>query len=85
MTDFKPLIAKAADGTDLQGTTWYQNRMEPYFYWRFFSDAIIHKIHERVLAHIKTVSENDVATELRRKNFTAGKAENSSGEQNFYE
>ncbi len=52
------LIGKAAaDGTDLQGTTWYQNRMEPYFYWRFFSDAIIHKIHERVLAHVKTVSE----------------------------
>lgn len=69
------LIGQAApEGTDLQGTTWYQNRMEPYFYWRFFSDAIIHKIHERVLAHVKTVSENDVALDLKRKNLSAGKS-----------
>lgn len=66
------LLAKRTDGgTNLEGTTWYQNHMEPYFYWRFYSDAIIHKIHQRVLAHVKTVSENDVAQELERKNFTA--------------
>jgi len=53
-------------GTALEGTTWYQNRMEPYFYWRILSDEIIHKIHERVLVHVKTVSENDIA-ELRAK------------------
>jgi hypothetical protein len=68
------LIGKGAqDGTDLQGTTWYQNRMEPYFYWRIFSDGIIHKIHERVLAHVKAVSENDVALEFRGKNLTGEK------------
>jgi len=51
-------------GTNLEGTTWYQNRMEPYFYWRFLSDGIIHKIHQRVLCHVKRISEDDVAKSL---------------------
>jgi uncharacterized membrane protein YhaH (DUF805 family) len=72
------LIGNADEGgTDLEGTTWYQNRMEPYFYWHFFCDQIIHKIHERVLAHVKSVSENDVALELQRKNLTAEKSPSS--------
>jgi len=46
------------DGTTrLEGTTWYQNRFWPAFYWHFWSDYIIHRIHYRVLAHIKTLAE----------------------------
>ena len=43
--------------TRLEGTTWYTNRMWPAFYWRLWSDAIIHRIHLRVLNHIKNLAE----------------------------
>ena len=31
--------------------------MWPAFYWRLWSDAIIHRIHLRVLNHIKELAE----------------------------
>jgi uncharacterized membrane protein YhaH (DUF805 family) len=43
--------------TRLTGTTWYRHEIRPSWYWRPFSDAIIHRIHERVLAHVKALSE----------------------------
>jgi hypothetical protein len=43
--------------TRLEGTTWYTNRMWPAFYWRLWSDDIIHRIHLRVLNHIKGLAE----------------------------
>ena len=43
--------------TLLEGTTWYQNRYWPASYWRLWSDQIIHRIHFRVLSHIKKLSE----------------------------
>jgi hypothetical protein len=43
--------------TRLEGTTWYQNRMAPAFYWRLWSDTILHRIHHQVLSHIRTISE----------------------------
>lgn len=43
--------------TLLEGTTWYYNNISPDFYWRIWSDYIIHKIHNRVLLHIKLNSE----------------------------
>ena len=43
--------------TRLEGTTWYVNRIKPDMYWTLWSDFIVHKIHERVLNHIKKVSE----------------------------
>ena len=47
------------DGTTLlEGTTWYQNRFWPGVYWHLWSDAIIHRIHKRVLTHIKNLSES---------------------------
>jgi len=47
------------DGTTLlEGTTWYQNRFWPGVYWHLWSDAIIHRIHQRVLVHIKNLSEH---------------------------
>ncbi|HUR37813.1 MAG TPA: SRPBCC family protein [Terriglobales bacterium] len=45
-------------GTRLTGTTWYTLRFWPNDYWRLWSDAIIHRIHLRVLNHIKTLSEH---------------------------
>ena len=43
--------------TRLEGTTWYQHNLWPASYWQVWSDAIIHRIHLRVLAHIKNSAE----------------------------
>ncbi len=43
--------------TLLEGTTWYINKIRPGFYWTIWSDYIVHKIHQRVLEHIKTQTE----------------------------
>ena len=43
--------------TLLEGTTWYQHRLWPAPYWQLWSDAIIHRIHLRVLEHVKRLSE----------------------------
>ena len=45
--------------TLLEGTTWYQNRFWPAAYWHLWSDYIIHRIHMRVLVHIKQLAENN--------------------------
>lgn len=44
--------------TLLEGTTWYVNKIKPNFYWTIWSDNIVHKIHKRVLEHIKMQSES---------------------------
>jgi len=44
-------------GTRLEGTTRYRNAMWPAAYWRIWSDYIIHRIHMRVLKHIKAAAE----------------------------
>ncbi len=43
--------------TLLEGTTWYYHSIYPIFYWQLWSDYIIHKIHLRVLTHIKETTE----------------------------
>jgi hypothetical protein len=43
--------------TLLEGTTWYQHGLWPATYWRWWSDAIIHRIHLRVLNHIRVLAE----------------------------
>lgn len=54
------LLTPLAGGrTRLEGTTWYENRFWPGAYWRVWSDAIIHRIHLRVLEHIENLSERD--------------------------
>lgn len=45
--------------TRLEGTTWYTHDISPVFYWRWWSDYIVHSIHDRVLEHIKEVSEKN--------------------------
>lgn len=51
------LTAMSEGTTLLEGTTWYHHRISPEFYWRPWSDLIIHRIHERVLGHIKVQAE----------------------------
>jgi len=46
--------------TRLEGTTWYRDAIWPAAYWRVWSDYIIHRIHMRVLEHIKTETERSV-------------------------
>jgi len=51
-------LERLSDGTTLlRGTTWYQHGLWPSEYWRWWSDAIIHRIHLRVLKHVKELSE----------------------------
>ncbi len=47
--------------TRLTGTTWYQNSFWPGAYWNVWSDYIIHRIHGRVLAHIKHEAEGQLS------------------------
>jgi len=51
----------ANNHTLLEGTTWYQHGLWPAQYWRWWSDAIIHRIHLRVLTHIRTLAEAEMA------------------------
>ncbi len=46
--------------TRLEGTTWYEHDLWPTAYWRLWSDFLIHRIHRRVLEHVRTLSENPV-------------------------
>lgn len=55
--------------TRLEGTTWYYHDIKPAFYWRIWSNYIVHKIHQRVLAHIKTQTEPKQRSELLKECF----------------
>ncbi len=56
------LLRQLPDGrTLLEGTTWYRNRMWPSRYWQLWSDALIHRIHLRVLRHVKELAEAEGA------------------------
>lgn len=51
-------LTKLPNGhTRLTGTTWYYHNISPAFYWQMWSSYIIHKIHYRVLSHIKNNAE----------------------------
>ncbi len=53
-------LQELPDGsTRLEGTTWYQHHLQPARYWQFWSDFIIHRIHFRVLNHIKMLAETE--------------------------
>jgi uncharacterized membrane protein YhaH (DUF805 family) len=51
------LTALPGGRTRLEGTTWYRHTMWPAGYWRLWSDYIIHRIHLRVLEHIRAEAE----------------------------
>src|SRR6266404_3689243 len=43
--------------TRVEGTTWYSHSMWPEMYWHWWSDYVIHRIHMRVLEHIRAEAE----------------------------
>ncbi|QDU36395.1 Polyketide cyclase / dehydrase and lipid transport [Maioricimonas rarisocia] len=51
------LIELPGGRTRLEGSTWYLLAMWPQEYWIPFSDGIVHRIHQRVLEHVRDVSE----------------------------
>ena len=56
-------LTALTDGrTSLEATTWYRHGLWPAEYWRWWSDAIIHRIHFHVLAQIKTRAEAERTT-----------------------
>ena len=48
-------------GTRLEGRTWYEMRVFPAVYWSLWSDAVIHRIHQRVLRQIQADAVASVA------------------------
>lgn len=55
------LVALADGRTRLEGSTWYEMRLYPEAYWVLFGDALIGRIHARVLQHIKATAEHSIA------------------------
>ena len=52
------LLTELPDGrTRVEGTTWYSHSMWPETYWHWWSDYVIHRIHMRVLEHIRLEAE----------------------------
>jgi hypothetical protein len=51
-------LVKLPDGrTRLEGSTWYELEMAPQLYWKTLADVVVSRIHLRVLAHVKALSE----------------------------
>ncbi len=51
------LVALPGGRTRLEGSTWYRLKLAPEPYWQVISDALIHRIHLRVLQQIRRESE----------------------------
>lgn len=51
-------LIQRGDQVVLEGTTWYTHTLSPQGYWGPITDFMIHKIHERVLKHIKRTVES---------------------------
>jgi uncharacterized membrane protein YhaH (DUF805 family) len=47
------LVRLTGNRTRLEGSTWYELRIEPVVYWSVFADLIVGRIHRRVLEHIR--------------------------------
>lgn len=51
------LIRLENGGTRLEGRTWFTINIHPASYWAIFADELIHRIHQRVLRHIRSEVE----------------------------
>ena len=51
------IVALPNGHTRLEGSTWYSVAMGPEGYWQMYGDYLIHRIHLRVLEHIRVESE----------------------------
>lgn len=54
------LIPLPDGGTRLEGSTWYTLDVHPIPYWTLWADAIVHRIHRRVLDHIERLAEREL-------------------------
>lgn len=54
------LVPLPGGRTRLEGSTWYEMRLYPAAYWVLYGDALVARIHRRVLEHVKNVAEGDV-------------------------
>lgn len=55
------LVALPNGHTLLRGTSWYDLTYRPTTYWHLWTDAMVHRIHMRVLEHIKAEVEGSTA------------------------
>ena len=62
------LIAISGGKTRLIGRTWYTLDLGPSVYWKGWTDEIIHRIHLRVLEHIRNNTETKKQEMLVRRN-----------------
>jgi len=53
------LVPLEGGRTRLEGSTWYELEMAPEGYWQLYADYLIHRIHARVLQHIKSEVDAD--------------------------
>lgn len=53
------LVPLPGNRTRLEGSTWYTLAIFPEAYWTPWGEALLHSIHGRVLAHVKSLSEAD--------------------------
>jgi uncharacterized membrane protein YhaH (DUF805 family) len=53
------LVELPDGGTRLTGRTWYTLEIRPHAYWTIWSDWLVHRIHHRVLRHIKRLAEDE--------------------------
>jgi uncharacterized membrane protein YhaH (DUF805 family) len=51
------LVPLPGGRTRLEGTTWYQHHMWPASYWHQWASFVMHRIHLRVLRHIRRRAE----------------------------
>ena len=61
------LVTLPGNRTRLEGSTWYEMRLQPAAYWVLFGDAIIGRIHARVLRHIGRTAEAEAARAVERE------------------
>lgn len=53
------LVPLEGGRTRLEGSTWYTLSLAPEIYFRAWSDAVIHRVHLRVLEHVRRLAEAD--------------------------
>lgn len=51
------LVALEGGRTRLEGHSWYELEMAPEGYWQLVADAFVHRVHRRVLEHIRRTAE----------------------------
>jgi len=60
------LVELPGERTRLEGSTWYEIELAPEGYWQMWSDFLIHRIHTRVLEHIRADTEAVVSVQAAR-------------------